>query len=85
MHGPLMRFGAAGLSNLRDRALSQPATPTALKVNPAPMVVADKSSLQVLAGGALHTSYWKADQARRFDLDSDATASQVAELAEVRG
>ena len=83
MHGPLMRFGAAGVSSWRDKALIQPAAPGALKVNPAPMVVADKSSLQVAGGGQTHTSFWRADQMRRFDLDLDAAASQVAELAEV--
>ena len=40
-------------------------------------------SLQVAASGTLHTSYWKAEQARRFDLALDVAAAQVAELAEL--
>jgi len=85
MHSPLLRFGAAGLSPLRNKALSQPATASALKVNPAPMVVADKNSLQVAAHATTHSSFWKADQALRFDADRDVGSSQVAELAEVGG
>jgi hypothetical protein len=83
VHGPLMGFGAAGLSPLRDKARTQPATPTALKVGPAPMIVAAKSSMQIVAGAARETSYWRADQARRFNLDIDLRATHVAELAEV--
>jgi hypothetical protein len=82
-NGALMRFGAAGLSRLRDRALTQPPQPARINVGPAPVVVADKNKLQVVAGGALHTSFWRADQARAFDPALDATANQVAELAEV--
>src|SRR5262249_47340588 len=76
MHAPLMKFGSAGLSTLRDKGLSQPATPSALRVNPAPMVVADKSSLQATPHAAVHSSFWKADQARRFALDQDLAAMQ---------
>jgi len=83
MHGPLMRFGAAGLSTLRDRALTQPAQSTAFRVSPPPLIVADKSSLQAVPGAQVHTSFWRADQARAFDLAPDISASQVAELAEV--
>jgi hypothetical protein len=82
-HGRLMRFGAAGMSRLRDRALAQPPQPSRINVGPAPVVVADKNKLQVVAGAALHTSFWRADQARAFDASLDATAHQVAELAEV--
>ena len=83
MHGPLMRFGAAGLSPLRDRAAMQPAVPTALRVGPAPMVVADKSSTKVVAGGQTHTSFWRAEQARAFDPARNVSAIHVAELAEL--
>jgi hypothetical protein len=82
-HGRLMRFGAAGVSKLRDRALAQPPQPARINVGPAPVVVADRNKLQVVSGSAVHTSFWRADQARAFDLASDAAASQVAELAEV--
>jgi hypothetical protein len=82
-NGALMRFGAAGLSKLRDRALAQPPQPSRINVGPAPVVVADRNQLQVVMGGTVHTSFWRADQARAFDLSLDATVSQVAELAEV--
>ena len=78
-----MRFGAAGLSPLRDRAAMQPAVPTALRVGPAPMVVADKSSTKVVAGGQTHTSFWRAEQARAFDPARNVSAIHVAELAEL--
>jgi hypothetical protein len=81
--GRLMRFGAAGLSKLRDRALAQPPQPGRINFGPVPVVVADKMKLQVVAGGVVHTSFWRADQARAFDAALDATANQVAELAEV--
>ncbi len=81
--GRLMRFGAAGLSKLRDRALAQPPQPGRINVGPVPVVVADKNKLQAVVGSALHTSYWRADQARAFDTTLDVAASQVAELAEV--
>ena len=81
--GALMRFGAAGMSKLRDRALTQPVQPSHLRVGPAPVVVADKNRMQVVAGGQVHASFWRADQARAFDTALDATMSQVAELAEV--
>ncbi|HYP67290.1 MAG TPA: DUF6603 domain-containing protein, partial [Thiobacillaceae bacterium] len=65
LHGPLMRFGAAGLSSLRDRRLSQPAQATGIKVNPAPVGVADKATLN-LAAAKTYTSVWQAEQTRRF-------------------
>lgn len=83
--GPLMRHGSAGLSPLRDKARMQPATPSPIRVNPPPMVVADKASLQPVGSAALHTSFWRADQARLHDAAGDATASQVAEIAEMGG
>ena len=81
-HGALMQFGAAGLSSLRDKALAQPELPTALKVNPPPLVVADKASLQP-AAAAQHTSVWQAEQARRFGADLNPATHQVAEFAEL--
>jgi hypothetical protein len=83
LHGPLMQFGAAGLSPLRDRALLQPAQATALRVNPPPVVVADKSALKPVAGAQIHASVWQAEQARAFDTGLATAATQVAELAEV--
>jgi hypothetical protein len=47
------------------------------------VVIADRNTRQVVPGGRIHTSYWRADQARVFDPALDAKASQVAELAEV--
>jgi hypothetical protein len=82
LHGPLMRFGSAGLSSLRDRALSKPAQGTAIKVNPAPVGVADKATLN-LAASKTFTSVWQAEQTRRFSTSLDATQHQVAEIAEL--
>jgi hypothetical protein len=82
-NGALMRFGAAGLSKLRDRALAQPPQPSRINFGPAPVVIADKNKLQVVAGSAVHTSFWRADQTRAFDAALAGTPSQVAELAEV--
>ena len=81
-HDSLMQFGSAGLSSLRDKALAQPARPIAIKVNPPPVVVVDKSSLQPVVTTP-HTSVWQADQARRFTLDFNPALHQVAELAEL--
>ena len=81
MHGALMQFGAAGLSPLRDKALVQPAFPSALKLNPAPLVVADKTSMQ--AASAQHSSVWQAEQARSFATNFNPATHQVAELAEL--
>jgi len=61
----------------------QPPQPTALRIGPPPVVIADRNTIQVVPGGRIHTSYWRADQARVFDPALDAKASQVAELAEV--
>ena len=83
MHGPLMLFGAAGLSPLRDRALMQPAQATALRVNPAPVVVADKAALSPVAGAQIYSSVWQAEQTRAFNKNLTLAATQVAELAEV--
>ncbi len=81
-HGALMQFGSAGLSSLRDKALAQPALPTAIKVNPPPVVVADKSSLS-LAAATQHSSVWQAEQVRRFTPALAPALNQVAELAEL--
>ncbi len=84
-HGPLMAFGSAGLSPLRDRALSQPAQTVALRVDPVPVVVADKATLATTASGQVFASYWKAERAK----DASATTTsrvaatlQVMDLAE---
>src|SRR5262249_53134812 len=63
-HGVMLGFGAAGRSPSRDRALSQPEQAAALKISPAPVAVADKSTLIVSAGGRTFTSVWRATQAR---------------------
>ena len=82
-HGPLMEFGSAGLSPFRERAAMQPAQATALRVNPPPVVVADKSALKAVAGAQVFTSVWQAQQVRAFDTGHAMAATQVAELAEV--
>jgi hypothetical protein len=81
-HGALMQFGSAGLSSLRDKALTQPALPTAIKVNPPPVVVVDKSTLQ-LAATTQYSSVWQAEQARSFTNTLNPTLKQVAEIAEL--
>ena len=83
MHGPLMQFGAAGLSPMRDRALMQPPQATALRLNPAPVVVADKAALTPVAGAQIFTSVWQAEQTRVFASTLARATTQVAELAEV--
>ena len=83
VHGALMRFGAAGASPLRDRALTQPAQSTAVAVKPPPLAVVSKETFDLAAGGRIHTSYWKADQARTSDTVASAKSLQVAELAEL--
>lgn len=83
VHGPLLQFGAAGMSPMRDRALMQPAQATALRVNPAPVVVADKAALKAVAGAQVYSSVWLAEQTRGFDKNLSLRATQVAELAEV--
>ena len=83
MHGPLLQFGAAGLSPMRDRALMQPPQATALRVKPAPVVVADKAALKPVAGAQVYSSVWLAEQTRIFDKNLSVRATQVAELAEV--
>jgi hypothetical protein len=77
-----MQFGSAGLSSLRDKALTQPALPTAIKVNPPPVVVVDKSTLQ-LAATTQYSSVWQAEQARSFTNTLNPTLKQVAEIAEL--
>ena len=59
-HGAMLAFGAAGRSPLRGRTLVQPAQSTAIKVNPAPVMVANKSTLAVAGGGSNYTSVWRA-------------------------
>lgn len=78
-----MAFGAAGRSVLRDRALMQPAQPTAIKVNPAPVTVADKATLSITGGDRSFGSVWRASQARAAVPNVDAAGLQVVELAEL--
>ena len=82
-HGPAMAFGAAGRSVFRDRALMQPAQPTAIKVNPAPVTVADKATLSITGGDRSFGSVWRASQARAAVPNVDAAGLQVVELAEL--
>ncbi len=82
-HGPMLALGAAGRSPLRDRALAQPAQAAALKVNPAPVTVTDKSTLAVQRGGRSYTSVWRATQARDAVTSVAVASVHVAELAEL--
>jgi len=82
-HGPMLAHGAAGRSPLRDRALAQPAQSTAIKVNPAPVTVAEKSTLAIAGGGGTFTSVWRASQARDAVTDVAAGRVHVVELAEL--
>ncbi|HSW23933.1 MAG TPA: DUF6603 domain-containing protein, partial [Burkholderiaceae bacterium] len=79
VHGPLLAFGAAGRSPLRDRDLARPAQATALKVNPAPMAVADKATMAAAAGGRVFDSVWRASQATQ----GQKAKLGVVELAEI--
>ena len=56
---------------------------TALRVNPVPVVVADKAALKPVAGAQVYSSVWLAEQTRVFDNNLALRATQVAELAEV--
>lgn len=82
-HGATMSFGAAGRSPRRDRALSQPAQSVALKISPAPVAVADKSTLAVTAGGQTFNSVWRATQVRDAVATVATTSLHVVELAEL--
>ncbi len=82
-HGATLAFGAAGRSPLRDRALAQPAQATAIKVNPTPVTVADKSTLAPAAGASVFASVWRATQARAGVTSVDSASVHVAEIAEL--
>jgi hypothetical protein len=82
-HGALLRFGAAGRSHYRDRALTQPAQSTALRVDPAPVTVATKDSLTVVAGAQVYTSVWRAHQARAANNSAEVANLGVVEVAEI--
>ena len=82
-HGTTMSFGAAGRSPRRDRALSQPAQSVPIKISPAPMAVADKSTLAITAGGRTFGSVWRAVQARDAVTTAATNSLHVVELAEL--
>ncbi len=82
-HGATLAFGAAGRSPLRDRALAQPAQATAIKVNPTPVTVADKSTLAPAAGAGVFASVWRATQARAGVTSVDSASVHVTEIAEL--
>ncbi|MEO7072487.1 MAG: DUF6603 domain-containing protein [Rhodanobacter sp.] len=83
VHGASLAFGAAGRSSLRDRALARPAQVAALKVNPAPVTVADKSTLSPAAGNQAYASVWRATQASATLMRASALNTQVVEVAEL--
>ena len=82
-HGALLRFGAAGRSAYRDRALTQPAQSTALRVDPAPVTIANKDSLTVATGAQVYSSVWRAHQARAASDSVEAANLGVVEIAEI--
>jgi hypothetical protein len=82
-HGALLPFGAAGRSPLRDRALTQPAQSTALRLDPPPVTVASKSSLVPATGAQTYSSVWRAHQARDTNTTVEAASLAVVELAEI--
>jgi hypothetical protein len=81
-HGPMMSFGAAGLSNLRDPALNQPLQLPTLEINPPPLRVVNKANLQALDASS-YSSVFQADQAHKFNSSIQSASHQVAELAEL--
>lgn len=83
VQGASLAFGAAGRSPLRDRALARPAQAAAFKVNPAPVTVAEKSTLAPAAGGRTFNSVWRATQAGAAIEGTAAGGVQVVELAEL--
>jgi hypothetical protein len=82
-HGAMLAFGAAGRSPLRDRAIVQPAVSTALKVDPVPVTIADRSTFAFVAGGRTYASVWQATQARATVSDAGVARTSVVELAEM--
>lgn len=82
-HGVTLKYGAAGLSSLRDRALTLPAQAAALKVSQPPVAVADKSNFAISAGGRTFTSVWYAVQARDAVTATPTRNLQVVELTEI--
>jgi hypothetical protein len=82
-HGALLRFGAAGQSAYRDRALTQPAQSTALRVDPAPVTVAARDSLTVVTGAQVYSSVWRAHQALAANNSVAPAALGVVEVAEI--
>ena len=83
VHGVFMLFGAAGRSELRDKQLIRPAQNVPIKVDPPPMTVVDKGTLDLAAGAEVHKSYWQASQSLAFSVNINPRQNQVAELAEL--
>jgi len=82
-HGPMLPFGAAGRSRLRDKTLVQPALQAPMAVKPAPVTVADKGSLASTAGASVQHSVWQATQSLAGITSAAAPQLQVVELAEL--
>ena len=83
VHGSFMLFGAAGRSELRDKELIRPAQSVPIRVDPAPMTLVDRGTLDPIAGGEVHSSYWQASQSLAFGVNASPRQNQVAELAEL--
>jgi hypothetical protein len=82
-HGAMLAHGAAGRSPLRNRALTQPAQPAPIRVNPAPVTVATKDSMTKAAGASVQTSVWRAHQERAANTQVAVSSIAVVELAEI--
>ena len=78
-----MQFGAAGRSVLREKDSIQPAEKAAIQVNPVPVTVADKSTLEPAPGATVLQSVWQASQTLAFGGVTTPRQSQVVELAEL--
>lgn len=81
VQGATLACGAAGRSPLRDRAMARPAQAAAIRVNPTPVAVADRSTLAITAGSRTFTSVWQATQAASVVEVANAQILEVAELA----
>lgn len=79
VYGAMLAQGAAGRSVLRDKALARPAEATQLKVNPPPLAVANKATMALAGGAAVHASVWQATQAAQGVVNAQVT--ELAELA----
>ncbi|MDB5892793.1 MAG: hypothetical protein JWQ88_324, partial [Rhodoferax sp.] len=83
-HGPLLPFGAAGRSALRDKRLVQPALQAPIALSPPPLTLADKATLAPVTGAQVQHSVWQAGQSVQGNAVADSPSRVlVVELAEL--